>query len=108
MWGDGSVVRDIIHVRDIADLCATVADTSLSGNFNAGSGLGYSIAEILATINKVIGREVVPVFKPGRGFDVPRVVLDISAIQQATNWTPDISLEAGVTETWEWVPEQIK
>lgn len=106
LWGDGSIVRDFIHVRDLARLCVLVAQGGVTGCYNAGSGHGHSISEIIATIAAVLGRDIVPVRKPGRGFDVPRVVLDIRAIQKAIGWKPEIGLSNGVSETWEWVREQ--
>lgn len=106
LWGDGSIVRDFIHVRDLARLCARVAQDGVTGCFNAGSGQGYSIAEIITTIGTVIGRTVEPIHKPGRGFDVPRVVLDISKVQRATGWKPEVGLKEGLLETWEWVKWQ--
>jgi UDP-glucose 4-epimerase len=108
IWGDGSVVRDFIHVRDMAALCSIASDTELTGSFNAGSGRGHSINDIIGTITNVVGRDVKPVHKPGRGFDVPRVVLDISAIRQATGWSPCLTLEEGIVETWDWVQGQMK
>lgn len=106
LWGDGSVVRDFIHVRDLAMLCVKAASHELNGCFNAGSGKGYSISEVLNTILKVTGIKASPVIKNGRGFDVPRVVLDISRISQAIGWRPEISLEEGIVETWNWVRQQ--
>ncbi len=108
LWGDGSIVRDFIHVRDLARLCVMVAQCGVTGCYNAGSGQGHSIAEIIETIDSVLGRRIEPIRKPGRGFDVPRVVLDISAVQQATGWKPEIGLADGVSETWEWVREQTR
>lgn len=108
LWGDGSVVRDFIHVRDLAALCSIVSDTDLSGCFNAGSGTGHSINEVIGTIAKVIETDVHPNHKPGRGFDVPRVVLDISSIRQATGWSPTTTLEEGIAESWEWVLGQLQ
>lgn len=108
LWGDGSIVRDFIHVRDLARLCVMVAQGGVTGCYNAGSGQGHSIAEIIETIDSVLGRRIEPIRKPGRGFDVPRVVLDISAVQQATGWKPEIGLADGVSETWEWVREQTR
>lgn len=106
LWGDGSIVRDFIHVRDLARLCITVASSGVTGSYNAGSGQGHSIAQIISAINAVIGVSVEPLRKPGRGFDVPRVVLDIGKVRRATGWGPEIGLEDGLRETWEWVCEQ--
>ena len=106
VWGDGSVVRDFIHVRDLAELCALAITAQFSGVFNAGSGDGVSISQILPVISEVVGRPIVPVYKPGRGFDVPRVVLDIGKAKKAFDWSPRIGLTAGIAEAWVWVRKQ--
>src|SRR5690606_22907576 len=82
IWGDGSVVRDYIHVSDLAALCLQALRSEAVGSYNAGSGEGASVAEIFAGIRRVVeasGRQVPPpAYKPGRSYDVPRVVLDIA------------------------------
>ena len=103
IWGDGSVVRDFLHVRDIADLCHRALLAPVSGCFNAGSGRGTSISELIGHIRQTVGRPVSPTHRPGRGFDVPRVVLDIAKAQATLGWTPRIGLEQGLAETWEWM-----
>lgn len=107
VWGDGSVVRDFIHVRDLADLCATALASPVSGVFNAGYGEGASILDIIALIGGTVGRPVSPVFKPGRKFDVPRVVLDTARARDEFGWSPQITLDEGIKQTWEWVSRQV-
>lgn len=108
LWGDGSIVRDFIDVRDLARLCLTCAEAGTTGTFNAGAGEGHSVREIIDGIGRVSGTPLTPAIKPGRKFDVPRVVLDISAVRAATGWSPEISFEAGLAETWDWVKEQVR
>lgn len=108
VWGDGSVVRDFIHVSDVARLIVRAAQSGVSGIFNAGSGTGHSIREVLDAIASVLGTDLSPIFKPGRQFDVPRVVLDTSKAKRAFDWSPIISLEDGLRETWAWVRGQLR
>ena len=106
LWGDGSVVRDFIHIGDLARLCLCCAETDKTGTFNAGFGQGHSIRDILETVARVSGKTLTPDIKPGRKFDVPRIVLDISAAKQELGWQPEISLEKGLSETWQWICDQ--
>jgi UDP-glucose 4-epimerase len=103
VWGDGSVVRDFIHVRDLAELCCEAVLSDRSGIYNAGSGEGRSINDIVAAVGAAAGRPITPVYKPGRSFDVPRVVLDIARARAGFGWSPRIALDAGIAETWDWV-----
>ncbi len=106
LWGDGSIVRDFIHVEDLAALCLQAGQSDVTGIYNAGSGEGHSIAQIIDLIGAVVGAPVVPDRKPGRGFDVPRVVLDVSAAQRDLGWQPQRELGDGLAETWAWVRGQ--
>ena len=106
LWGDGSVVRDFIHVRDLAELCLACAEQEVTGTFNAGAGEGHSIRQVLDGIADVSGLPVEPELKPGRAIDVPRVVLDVAAAEAATGWTPRTGFRDGLAETWAWVLAQ--
>ncbi|MDE4175250.1 NAD-dependent epimerase/dehydratase family protein [Phaeobacter sp. PT47_59] len=108
VWGDGSVVRDFIHVRDLAELCHRALTSGASGNFNAGSGDGASVADVVQKICDTVGGDVTPVYKPGRNFDVPRVVLDVGKAERELGWQKTIDLEQGIAETWTWVQEQVR
>ena len=107
VWGDGSVVRDFIHVRDLAELCVKAVMSDVSGCYNAGSGQGTSVSEVVGCIDRTVqatgNAPVRPVYKPGRGFDVPRVVLDISRAKADLHWKPRTGLDEGIAESWDWV-----
>lgn len=103
VWGDGSIVRDFIHVQDLAELAALTVEAPICGFFNAGSGRGTSVNQIVGLTAKVTGRDLRPLYKPGRGFDVPRIILDITRIRQATNWSPVTPLEDGLRDSWNWI-----
>lgn len=106
LWGDGSVVRDFIHVEDLARLCLNCVEQGTTGTFNAGAGTGYSIRQVLDTIIEVSGRPVKPEIMPSRAYDIPRVVLDTAAVTAATGWRSEIGFAEGVALTWAWVQEQ--
>jgi UDP-glucose 4-epimerase len=111
VWGDGSVVRDFIHVADMAELCYVALTSDQTGCFNAGSGEGTSIADLLTEMQKVVsetsGLEVKTVYKPGRSFDVPKVVLDVSKAKNLLGWQPRIGLTEGLRDNWQWVREEV-
>jgi UDP-glucose 4-epimerase len=106
IWGDGTVVRDYLHISDvIRALLLPVGSGSVgeSAVYNIGSGQGCSINELIQAIAVVTGREVQVKYSPGRGFDVPVNVLDISKAKRQLGWTPHIDLHEGIRKTWQWM-----
>jgi UDP-glucose 4-epimerase len=103
IWGDGSIVRDFIYVKDLADLCVMAGSNPYTGILNAGSGVGHSIKDVLDVIGQVVGAKVLPIFKQGRTYDVPKVVLDMSKVDEVLGWQPKVHLQDGLADTWRWM-----
>lgn len=105
IWGDGGVVRDFIYVRDLAQMCLKAAESDVCGVFNVGSGQGHSINEVLNCVKEVAGRPLQVEYKAARGFDVSRVVLDVSRTKAMFGWCPQIKFQDGMVTTWHWLTE---
>ena len=103
VWGDGTVLRDFIHVADIADLCAKAVTSDVEGVFNAGSGVGVSVNEIIQLVTEVSGRRIETIYKAGRKLDVPRNVLDVTQAKRVFDWSGQIPLREGIAQTWDWL-----
>ena len=102
VWGDGSVVRDYIHISDVvAAVHRAISVPELaSGSYNIGSGTGYSINDIFAAIRRVTGTMLALQHKPARGFDVDAIVLDTVRFREAAGWAPAVDIETGIAELW--------
>ncbi|MFC5065805.1 NAD-dependent epimerase/dehydratase family protein [Actinomycetospora atypica] len=104
--GDGSAVRDYLHVADLADAvlaAATVAEPGTWRAFTVGSGRGTSVAELIATVERVTGRPVDVRYGPAA--DEPaRLVADPSRARDELGWEPRRS-DPGriVAEAWQAV-----
>lgn len=106
IWGDGSVVRDYIHVADVVQaLLASLEPSRQEHVFNIGSGRGHSLNEVLDTIEKITGRVANRQYLPGRGFDVPLSVLNIDRAKNTLGWVPTVSFEQGVERFVTWLQE---
>jgi len=103
VWGDGSVVRDYFYVADLANLCVACVEGGHTGIFNAGSGDGVSINELIHTIQKVCGVAGDVEYMQGRSFDVAATYLDIGKAQTEIGWAPTVSLEDGIDSHWTWL-----
>jgi UDP-glucose 4-epimerase len=106
VWGDGSVERDYIHVSDVAEAfaCALMYEGQESV-FNVATGKGTSLREILRIVQLVTGVAVKVEYKPGRPFDVPTSILDISRAELQLGWRPAIELHEGIARTARWIKD---
>lgn len=100
IWGDGSVVRDYIHVSDVSK--ALVKALEYSGKsriFNIGSGEGKSLNEIMDALDEVLGKRTVRHYKKSRTVDVPISVLDNTLASTDFGWSPLITFSDGLVQT---------
>jgi UDP-glucose 4-epimerase len=108
IWGDGSVVRDYVYVKDVAaavlNALAQIKNTSI---YNIGGGKGYSLNDIVAAINTGLNIGVQVEYKPSRNFDVPVNILDISKAQKEIGFKPTIGLAEGIIRTWKWIQKEV-
>jgi UDP-glucose 4-epimerase len=104
IWGDGSVIRDYIHVSDVIDILLLSINPS-NGRyvFNVGCGCGHSLNEVLATIEDVTGRQAVKRYLDARVFDIPVNVLGIDAAKESLGWHPKVNLAAGIERFAKWL-----
>lgn len=104
VWGDGETVRDYIFVTDLARLALMAGSNKApTGIFNAGSGQGYSVNELLELASKVTGRALSLDRRDARNFDVHRIILEVSSARKAFGWRPVIQIEEGVKKSWEYL-----
>lgn len=109
IWGDGSVVRDYIYVKDVID--AMLLALSYRGphrSINIGSGTGQSINQIVDAIAQTIGKKIVTRYSAHRTFDVPASVLSIERARVELGWQPSITFEEGLKRTSQWIREAIE
>lgn len=107
---DGTCVRDYIHVWDLAAAHGAamqrLLDAPEGGSFeaiNLGSEKGFSVREIVAAAEKVVGKRIQVVEKPRRPGDPPVLVADSSRARQELGFFPQASSIDGIlASAWEW------
>jgi len=99
IWGDGNITRDYVHVDDVVvALIKATAHASRSGVFNIGSGMGYTLNEIVRMIEKRLNKTLTVNYLPARDFDVPVNVLKIWKAKEQLGWEPQVSLESSIDQ----------
>ena len=104
IWGDGSITRDYVYIKDVADAFALALEYSGPKNiFNISSGLGTSLNELTELLEEVLERVIERRYLPGRSFDVNISILDNNLARQELGWVPKIHLRDGIIRTMEWM-----
>ncbi len=90
---DGTGIRDYIHVSDLAaahvmGLERLVADPKASHVMNCGYGRGFSVLEVLDSVDRVTNRTIERRFAPRRAGDPPALIADNSRILATLPWRP--------------------
>ena len=111
MWGTGTAMREFLHIDDVADACFFLMQ-NYSGNpgkeegvpgvswINIGCGSDITMKELGTIIADVVGFEGDIVFDHIHPDGTPRKLLDSSKLFKL-GWTPSISFEAGLKDTYE-------
>ena len=101
VWGDGSAIRDFAFSRDVAEgvILALYYGTG-SGFVNLGSGRGYSVKELVETLNSFIDFNYE--FDTSKSSGFPKRIMDITLSRETIHYNPTTSLREGLKETWDW------
>lgn len=103
IWGDGTIVRDYVDVRDLAEFCVMAGTSIMEGVYNAGSGMGTSLNDLVEHLAKITGRDVIRDLKPARAVDIPVSILDCSAAERDFGWKATRNLDVGLESAWKWI-----
>ena len=103
---DGTNVRDYIHVDDLADAHIRAMEKLKPGASifcNLGTGNGFSVKQIIATVEKVTGKKVPVKYGPRRPGDAIALWADPSRARQLLGWEAKYKEpEEIVRSAWRW------
>ena len=102
IWGDGSPLREFLHVEDLARACLILLSSYDEATpINIGYGQEISIRDLAQLISNVVGFEGDITFNSSMPNGTPRKFLDSSRIKKL-GWKPQHSLTTGIATTYEW------
>ncbi len=104
---DGTGVRDYIHVEDLATAHINALDylraNGSSVTLNCGYGHGYSVREVVSTVNKLNGKPIATVESPRRAGDPPSLIAKAQRVREVLKWAPKYdNLDEIVRSQLEW------
>jgi GDP-L-fucose synthase len=102
IWGDGTPLREFLHVADLASACLMLLkeyDGSVA--INIGSGQETSILDLAKSVSKVVGFQGNVVFDKTKPNGTPRKLLDTHFLNNL-GWKAQIDLKDGLASTYAW------
>jgi len=101
IWGDGTAIRDFLYSEDAAEGIILALYFGTKGTFvNLGSGRGYSIKELVETLNSFIDFKFR--FDKSKPSGFPKRIMDIKLARKMIKFNPSTSLKNGLEQTWTW------
>jgi GDP-L-fucose synthase len=105
LWGDGSAMREFLHVDDLAEACyVCMQQYDEAEHINVGTGEDVTIRQLAETISRCIGFMGDTEWDTTKPNGTPRKVLNVDKIK-ALGWEPKISLREGIEKTYQWYKE---
>jgi nucleoside-diphosphate-sugar epimerase len=104
IYGDGEQTRDFTYITNVVDGVLRAAETPGVGGqvFNVATNSRVSLNELLATLKKIFGSSVEPIYRESRQGDVRDSQADISKAEKMLGYKPIVGLEEGLRKTVEW------
>jgi UDP-glucose 4-epimerase len=109
VWGNSENVRDYIFIDDLCCSIERILESQPEpGIYNIGTGVGHTVSDVIRAIETVTNKRAVVNYITAPDGMVPRNVLDITKIHDATGWSPKCSLLDGVQILYDRVLAQDK
>lgn len=103
---DGTGVRDFIHVVDLAKghvkALAKIKDKSGLNIYNLGTGVGYSVLDVVKNFEEATGVKVPYVIKPRRAGDIAICYSDASKAKKELGWVAEKGIREMCADSWRW------
>ncbi len=102
---DGTCIRDYVHVNDLAAAHLAVLPLleERSVRYNLGNGAGYSVKQVIESVERISRRKVPHSFGPRRPGDPAALVASSETLRRETGWQPRFAaLDDIVRTAWAW------
>ena len=103
---DGTAIRDYVHVEDLGDAHLLALEQVTAGRheiYNLGNGMGFSVRQVVAAAEEVVGRPIPTRDEPRRPGDPAELVAASDKIRRDLGWeTRRPDLQTMIADAWEW------
>lgn len=107
LWGSGTPMREFLFVDDMAASVIFALENKLPEHlYNVGTGVDLTIKELAELIQKTVGHTGEIVWDSSKPDGTPRKLMDVSKMHNL-GWKHQVSLEDGISKTYQWFLENI-
>jgi UDP-glucuronate 4-epimerase len=106
LYGDGGQTRGWTYVADVV-AASILAMAGGDGTYNVGGGVEASMRDAIAILERVSGRRLELREGPPVPGDQRRTRADTTRIREQLGWSPEVSLEDGLSAQWEWASARV-
>ena len=109
IYGDGEQSRDFTYIDNVVDanlLAARVRRTA-GEVINIACGQAVTINQIIGMINKLVGKNVKPIYAPSRAGDVKHSLADITLARKTIGFNPTVSFQQGLEKAIGWYRDNL-
>jgi UDP-glucose 4-epimerase len=106
---DGTPLRDYVHVVDLARAHIKALERIVNSEqehpfecFNLGTGVGYSVLDIIKTFEKISGVSLNYEITERRDGDLPELLASVQHAKRNLNWEASMHLEQMIKSSWDW------
>jgi len=103
---DGTGVRDYIHVVDLAKGHLKALDKVMAGlgadAYNLGTGIGYSVLDVVNALEKASGKAIPYRFSERRQGDIASSYADPAKAERELGWKAAFGIDRMCTDSWRW------
>lgn len=103
---DGTGVRDYIHVVDLARGHVKAIDMIKKNPgvkiYNLGTGIGYSVLDVIKAFSKACGKELPYQIKPRRAGDIASCYSDATLAKEELGWVAEYGIDEMCQDSWRW------
>ncbi|MBD2212374.1 NAD-dependent epimerase/dehydratase family protein [Nostoc linckia FACHB-104] len=105
VFGDGQQTRDFTFISDAvaANLAAATVPNAIGEIFNIGGGSRVVLAEVLNTMEEIIGKPIKRNHIEKAMGDARHTAADVSKAREILGYQPKVSLREGLTQEWHWI-----
>jgi nucleoside-diphosphate-sugar epimerase len=107
IWGDGKQTRSYCYVDDAVRGTIALMESDYDKPINIGSDRLVSINALADIVTKISGKKISKTYNLSAPQGVRGRNADLTLVKKVLNWEPQVSLENGLSKTYNWIKAQI-